>query len=170
MNSAGALEELQRAISLKPNYVEARHLLGQTLQQMGKPHEAQAAFAEVERLQRVDADIAEAIVQYNLGLREVQKRDLAAARDSFQAALNHKEDFPEAHTNLGGVLLELGDLDSAIGHFRTAIDLRPDDGRAYYNLSLALKKKGDSAEAQEARKKALELDPRLDPSVSPSRP
>jgi Flp pilus assembly protein TadD len=64
----------------------------------------------------------------------------------------------------GGVLLELGDVDTAIGHFRAAIDLRPDDARAYYNLSLALKKKGDFAAAQEARKKALELDPRLDSS------
>jgi len=84
--------------------------------------------------------------------------------------LRHKEDFPEAHTNLGGVLLELGDVDSAIGHFWAAIDLRPDDARAYYNLSLAFKKKGDPAAAQEARKKALELDPRLAPSAPAGRP
>jgi tetratricopeptide (TPR) repeat protein len=161
------LAELQRAISLKPNFVEARYLLGQTLQQLGKFEDAKRTFAEAERLQLNDADIAEATVQYNLGLQEIQKRDLAAARNAFQVALQHNEDFPEAHTNLGGVLLELGDVDSAIGHFYAAIDLRPDDARAYFNLSLALKKKGDSTAAQEARKKAVELDPRLDSSVSP---
>jgi tetratricopeptide (TPR) repeat protein len=92
---SGALAELQRDISLKPNFVEAKYLLGVTLQQLGKFEDAERTFAEVERLQRNDADFAEATVQYNLGLQEIQKRDLAAARDAFQVALLHKEDFPE---------------------------------------------------------------------------
>ena len=84
------------------NYSDAYFGLGQTLQQLGKQKEAQAAFAEVERLHRADAEFAQANTEYNLGLQKLGDGDLPLARDAFQAALSIKPDFPEARTNLGG--------------------------------------------------------------------
>ncbi len=128
---------------------------------MAKSEEAQAAFAEVERLHRADSDFAQANTQINLGLQALEKDDLRSARAAFQAALSIKADIAEAHANLGGVLLKLGETESAIGQFRAAIDLKPDDARAYYNLGLALQKKGDAKGAHDALEQALKLDPKL---------
>jgi tetratricopeptide (TPR) repeat protein len=135
--------------------------LGQTLERLGRQDEARAAFAELEKLQRADANFAQANTQYNLGLQALAKGDLRSARNAFQDALVIKPDFAEAHTNLGGVLLKLGEVESAIGHFQAAIDLKPEDARASYNLALALEKKGDQRGAREALHRAVELDPRL---------
>jgi Flp pilus assembly protein TadD len=160
--------ELRHAIALKANYSEAYYVLGETLRQMSQQEEAQAAFAEVERLRRTDADFAEAKTQYTLGLQSLDKGDLGAARDAFAKALAIKPDFAEAHTNLGSVLLKLGETRSAIGHFRAAIDLQPADARAYYNLALALEREGDTVNSRKARERALALDPRLAESGSTS--
>ena len=156
-----SVEELRRATSLKADYSEAYFGLGQTLQQLGKQQEAQAAFAEVERLHRAVAEFAQANTKYNLGLQKLADGDLPLARDAFQAALSIKPDFPEARTNLGGVLLKLGETENAVGQLRTAIDLKPDDARAYYNLGLALPKQGDTQGEHDAFERAAQLDPHL---------
>jgi len=137
---------------------------------MGNQSGANAAFAEVELLHRADADFAQAKTQYSLGMQRLGKGDLRAAREDFGRALAIKPDFPEAHTNLGGVLLTLGETESAIGQFRAAIDLQPDDARAYFNLALALEKKGDTVNSQKARQRALALDPRVAESGSTPHP
>ena len=160
--------ELRHSLSLQPNNAEAYYVLGQTLEQMGKHQESATAFAEVERLHRNSADYAQAVTQYNLGMQELGKGNLSAAREAFGLALSFRPNFAEAHTNLCGVLLRLGEIKSAIGQCRAAIDLKPDDARAYYNLGRALEKDGDAQGAKEASQRARELDPHLEGAEPPS--
>ena len=162
--------ELQRSLSLQPNNAEAYYVLGQTLEQTGKHSESATALAEVERLHRSSADYAQAVTQYNLGVQELGKGNLSAAREAFGLALSLRPNFAEAHTNLCGVLLRAGEVKSSIGQCRAAIDLKPDDARAYYNLGLALQKDGDALSAKEAFQHARELNPHLEGSERPSVP
>ena len=162
--------ELQRSLSLQPNNAEAYYVLGQTLEQTGKHSESATAFAEVERLHRSSADYAQAVTQYNLGVQELGKGNLSAAREAFGLALSLRPNFAEAHTNLCGVLLRAGEVKSSIGQCRAAIDLKPDDARPYYNLGLALQKDGDALSAKEAFQHARELNPYLEGSERPSVP
>jgi Tfp pilus assembly protein PilF len=48
----------------------------------------------------------------------------------FRAALELQSDYPEAHCNVGAVLLSQGNRDTAAHHFREALRLRPQYARA----------------------------------------
>ena len=108
------------------------------------------------------SDYAQAVIQYNLGMQDLGKGDLNAAREAFQTALARWPSLAQAHTNLGGVLLKLGDAKGAAGHLRTAVDMNPDDALAYFNLSLALKQDGDAEGAQKALDRARRLNPQIE--------
>jgi tetratricopeptide (TPR) repeat protein len=159
---------LRRCLALQPDSAEAHYVLGEVMKEEGKQTEAAAAFVEVDRLHRRSSEYAEAVTQYNLGLQDLDQKNLIAAREAFQKALSLRPEFAEAHTNLGGVLLDLGEVESAIAHFRTAIDLRPNDARAHYNMGLALTKKGDLEGAQKELHQAHEIDPEVETAKRPA--
>jgi tetratricopeptide (TPR) repeat protein len=64
-----------------------------------------------------------------------------------------------AHTDLGGVFLDMGRLDEAIAHFKKALEVRPDYVEAYNNLGNILLKNRQVNEAMEQFQKALEIQP-----------
>ena len=63
--------------------------------------------------------------------------DLVAAIDSFKAVVALQAESPEAHNDLGAVLLMQGDINAAVDAFRRAIDLDPHCGMAYENYASA---------------------------------
>ena len=63
--------------------------------------------------------------------------------------------------------LLLGDLDGALADAREAIRHEPGSVRAYHRLVAALGHKGPKAEAQDALRKLLQLQPDLSDSLSP---
>jgi tetratricopeptide (TPR) repeat protein len=157
---AGAEEELRRSLAIKADHLDAKYALGQTLQQRGARQQADTLFAELESQRRLDPDFQEARRLLDRGLGEVVGGQWVAARNSFQAALRYRPEYPEAHAQLGEIFLRLGEAESAIGHFRAAIDIK-DDALTFYGLSRALTKRGDTVAAQEALRRARELDPEV---------
>ncbi len=77
----------------------------------------------------------------------VTKGRLVDAADSFRAALTLDPALPEAHFNLGNVLLLQGLHRPAIDAFRKAVELRADYLPATTNLGLALQEYGHIHEA-----------------------
>ena len=157
---AGAEEELRRSLAIKADHLDAKYALGQSLQQRGARQQADTLFAELESQRRLDPDFQEARGLLDRGLGEVVGGQWVAARNSFQAALRYRPEYPEAHAQLGEIFLRLGEAESAIGHFRAAIDIK-DDALTFYGLSRALTKRGDTVAAQEALRRARELDPEV---------
>jgi tetratricopeptide (TPR) repeat protein len=123
-------------------------VLAHALDQLGRRDEAAAARAQMERLRSADANHVRAITLYNSGMESLQRGDVAKAREAFQNALSADPDFPEAHTNLGSVLLQSGEIDGAIRELRTALDLSPGDSSACHDLMLALQKKGNASSGE----------------------
>jgi Flp pilus assembly protein TadD len=82
----GAVVALRRVIALKPNYSDAFYVLGQALQRMARRNEAAAAFINVDRLHRADAEFIQANTKCNLGLQDLAKGDVRSGREAFQAA------------------------------------------------------------------------------------
>jgi len=69
------------------------------------------------------------------------------------------QDLPEAHLNLGNVLMAAGRQREAVDRFRQAIALEPDYGMAHNNLSRALIDQGDFEVGREHAGRAVELIP-----------
>ena len=64
-------------------------------------------------------------------------------------------------TQTGIQRLGEGRIDEAIERFEAAIKFDPNYAQAWYRLSVARRRKGQTGAAQEALRKAEELDPKL---------
>ena len=149
-----AIPELERAVALLPQDVEAHSNLGAALRRAGR---LDAAMASLRRALQLRPDIAE--VWNNLGNIQVELGHATAAIASFHQALELKPAFVKAHNNLGNALRELGNLDAAVASYRRAIDMDPDYVDAHNNLAIALRLQSLPAEAEASCRRALELDP-----------
>jgi predicted O-linked N-acetylglucosamine transferase (SPINDLY family) len=79
----------------------------------------------------------------------------------YRQAIALRPALPEAHSNLGAALTELGELEEAIAACRKAIALRPNYAEAHSNLGNALKDIGRLDEAAAAHRQATALAPHL---------
>lgn len=77
----------------------------------------------------------------------------------FQAALEIKPDYGDAHNGLGFVLLEKGRFEEAIGHFQSALQVTPVSAAANNNLGMAYLQLGRAPEAIPHLELALKSSP-----------
>ena len=81
---------------------------------------------------------------YNaIGRLELKKRELEAAREAFQAALEIDRMNAGAYDGLANVLLEEGQHDEAIGHLLTALRFRPAQPQTITTLAQVLRDRED---------------------------
>jgi tetratricopeptide (TPR) repeat protein len=95
---------------------------------------------------------------YELGL-ELEAVEPAEARDAYRRALELDAHHAHAHVNLGRLLHEEGLVEEAERHYRLA--LRENPATAAFNLGIALEDLDRPADAVEAYRAALAVDPRL---------
>jgi tetratricopeptide (TPR) repeat protein len=84
---------------------------------------------------------------------------LDQATEEFDAALELRENMPEALIGLGNVYLQQGDYDAAIEVLEQAIASVPDSREAHYALAGALAQSGNADRACETYSQFLSLDP-----------
>jgi tetratricopeptide (TPR) repeat protein len=130
-----AIALYQRALWIKPAYVDAHYNLGVAWSQM--PGRLPDAIAQYEAALRLKPDHFEA--HNNLGLVWSQMPGrLPDAIAQYEAALRLKPDSAEAHNNLGNAWSQMpGRLPDAIAQYEAALRLKPDYAEAYNNLGLA---------------------------------
>ena len=189
-DAAGAVVELQRAVSLQPREIAARIQLGAA--QFTAGNEA-AALATLREATRLDPQSAPAAYQLALTLESAGHSDQALPL--FEQVRKARPNDPELLTNYGLALVELGrakdavtvyqqaalldpgnatlhqdlgvaylqqsDLDHAIAEFRRGLEAQPDSAQLAYDLGLALKLKDNLPDAIVAFERARTLDPTL---------
>jgi len=106
--------------------------IAQALHHLGRPAEAYEHIIEAVRYR---PDSAEARYIYGLTLAALGRADEAIEQFRHTIRLEPR---PEAHNNLGRLLLERGEVSEAIEHLRAALRLRPGHTRARFNLCEAL--------------------------------
>jgi len=106
-----------------------------------------------------DSTNDDAYQRYQKGVQLQQKGDMQGAITEYRAAIAARDQFPQAHGNLGAALVEAGKYDEARKELNTAIqqDASP-KGEYYFNLGLASFKLEDYAAAATAFQKASTLD------------
>lgn len=93
------------------------------------------------------------------GLAQIEAGDLAAATESFRAALESDGFYGPAHSNLGIVLMQAGQPFDAAWHLRYACQLMPKASQPRANLGILYELVGKYGAAEEQLRSALVLSP-----------
>jgi predicted TPR repeat methyltransferase/regulator of sirC expression with transglutaminase-like and TPR domain len=152
-----AIACFDRALTLRPNLVEALHDRGIALRCLSRSVEALASHDRALALRPDDAE-----GHYNRGnaLFELRRYDEALA--SYERALADRPAFIEALHSRAITLRNLHRCAEALASHDCALAIRPDDAIGLYNRGLALQQLGRAAEALSAYDHALALRPRFD--------
>ena len=128
-----AVSAYQRALDLKPSYIEAKSNLGNVLRAQGKLDAAAQAFQSILTINPRSAE-----THNNLGVVFKEQGNLNGAIEEYRAALELKPAHAEALNNLGVAYKEQGRLDEAKTSFQEALKHKPSYANAHYNLGLTL--------------------------------
>jgi tetratricopeptide (TPR) repeat protein len=150
-----ALAEYDRAVELKPDFLDAHFNAGELLAKQGKTDKALARY---RRALKVDPSYVK--VLNNVGILCADAGRLDEAVRHYRKALGSTPDHLDVLNNLGNALVRMKRADEAVMHFRRALEQSPDDARTHYNLGAALDAQSRYADAAAAYGRAVRLDPK----------
>ncbi|HEY3835207.1 MAG TPA: tetratricopeptide repeat protein [Bryobacteraceae bacterium] len=162
-----AMDSLQAALRIRPEYPEAENNLGRYLARAGLCNAAlphfEAALREKSNL--VQADNNAAMCLSKMG-------DYSAVRTHLEHALRVQPNYAEAHLNLAVALSKMGGHDQdAVGHYETALRLDPapdaSNALAHRSLGELLSRLGRTQDAIEHLQaaQAIQADPATAQSI-----
>jgi len=149
-----AVNELRRAVTIDPAFVEAHTNLGNFLAQTGSREEA---MVYLRRALKIEPGFINA--HNTLGNILVDRGELDQAIEHFRNALRANPKSAMTHYNLGRAFAKRGDSAEAITHYQLALEINPGDADGYNNLGLLLLSKGGLDRAMEQFRQALRVDP-----------
>jgi tetratricopeptide (TPR) repeat protein len=151
-----AIERLQRALAIYPDYVEARNDLGAQYLKLRRFDEAAEQFRLVLEKHPKYFDS-----RFNLGLVLIEKKNYAIAIEELRQAIAVDGARPEARLWLGVALLQTNDLAGAERELsKTVITGGTDFPAAHYYLAQVFMRREDSAGAAGELKAYLERAPK----------
>jgi len=182
------LNDVSKALAIKPNDADAYYNMGNALKKQGKLEEAIEAYNKALAIKPNDADAYNnmgialqeqskleeaieaynkvlaikpdyAVAYYNMGIALKDQGKLEEAIEAYNKALAIKPDYADAYNNMGISLQEQGKLEEALESYNKAIAIKPDYAEAYNNMGIALQKQHKLEEAIEAYNKALAIKP-----------
>ena len=149
-----AIEYLNNAIRLKPDYADAYLGRGIAYSDLGQ---RQRAIDDYSTAIRLEPDYTAAY--YNRGVVYDSLGQRQRAIDDYNTAIRLKPNFASAYNNRGGAYDDLGQHQRAIEDRNEVIRLKPDDADAYYNRGLTYNKLGQLQRAIEDFNEAIRLKP-----------
>ncbi len=117
-----AIENLNRAIELKPDYAPAHYLMAVVYDQQGKIEEAIKKLGVAKNIAAHDAGIA-----FQRGLLFWRKNEYREAKKDFERAIELNPEFSNARYMLGLVLDKIGSKLEALNHFKRIEELNPEN-------------------------------------------
>ncbi len=128
-NYAKAVEELQKAIAIDPQYTDAYSSLGMTHTLMKNREQAISCFEKALALDANDVS-----VYYKLGNAYVEAERFDEAKAITTAALEFNADLEKVHYVLGRTYFGMKIFDEALHHFQLSHELASDEDRADVNF------------------------------------
>ncbi|GFE61291.1 tetratricopeptide repeat protein [Geobacter sp. AOG2] len=128
-----AIECYEKALEIKPNYVEASYNLGLVYYKLGALNEARRLFKKAILL---DPDFVDAHLNLSTVFIHLGRNNEALL--SCSKALLLRPDLPEAYNNIGTASLNLSRPEAALEAFRKAVEIRPDYVQAHSNVLYAM--------------------------------
>jgi tetratricopeptide (TPR) repeat protein len=139
-----AIEHLNEALRLVPDFPDAHNNLGSALGVKGRYEEAIEHFRAALRTQPTVE------VHHNLGFALAELKRFDEAIEEYKAALAIEPDHVGAHSKLGLAYGAKGRLDDAAAELRRALEIAPNEieSRRYYAMTLRLQERREEAIAQ----------------------
>ena len=149
-----ALEYLNKAISLDPNYTDAYGNRGNAWADKGNYDRAISDYNKV-----IELNPGDALSYYNRGIALRKKGNHDQAISDYNKAIELNPGDADAYNNRGNTWNVKGNYKRAISDFNKAIELNPGDATAYNNRGIAWANKGNYDRAISDFNKAIELNP-----------
>ncbi len=187
---AGAEAQLNKALEIKPDYVEALTLRGKLYSDMNRLTDAIAdlsqaltiapsavtyvnraivfekvpdiSSANIDYNKAIDLDATYAPAYINRGMISYYQRKFKAALGDFELAIKYDPNNANAYTNRGSVYLIEEDYESAKNDFDKAIEIDPAAAMAYNGRGLVNQKTGRYSDALHDFDKCIELAPKYE--------
>jgi tetratricopeptide (TPR) repeat protein len=153
--NAEAIEHLRRAVSGRPNHLEAQLALGNLLYAAGQDAEAMTCYLTILQFNPRHAE-----THNNLANVYQRQGQMERAITHYKTAMEINPSYPDAYGNLGNAYLVLDRLEESIEQNRRALELKPSRFGSHNNQGVALQALGRFEEAEFAFERALELAPR----------
>ncbi len=145
---------VEEALHLQPDFFLAFYVLANIKHQNNA---LLAAVALYRKCIRIDASFATA---YNdLGVALLNLGYVDQARESLEAALQLKPEYPSCFLNLGLSLTRQGKMEEAIEAYKRAIELSANYADAHYNLANLFASQARLTEAREHYESAIKINP-----------
>ena len=156
-----AAKEFELACNLAPTAPYGFSNLGAVRWRQGKLQEARQLFETASRLPGNLPD-EQALVLLNLGLVEVDLKELAGAEECFEKALLLRNgNYPRARAALGDLLVQTGRPEKGFALLNEAVKADPNFPEAHYRLAKALEKHGNLEGAAVHFGRVVDLNPSL---------
>ncbi len=135
---------LERAIRIRPAFLEAKYKLGSVLIESSRHEEAIAVLSQaLDLISAQPTHPLNASILNQLGVANSAIFHYDQAQSAFDSALRLRPNFAEAFSNLGNSLQEQGRLAEAIASYEQSIALNPNAPTTRFNLALARLQCGD---------------------------
>ncbi len=166
-----ALEMTDRALALKPDYLDPLFLIGhanlklnkfdEAIEGYKKYLEAQAGFELAREMTNIIFFHVDSRVEacYALAMIHLTKEDTGAARDYYQKTLALRPGHLEANARLGRILFSEGRLEEAEKYFLKQFELSSESVDAAQGLAAIYTQKESWTDAEKYYLKTLELAP-----------
>ena len=155
-----AVEEIERAIDMEPEYARAWLNLGSSWLELGAKEKAIGVFKQVIELN--NDSLATAIAYFNIACIKAADEEHAQALNNYNLALKFLPGYFNIHYGMGVALMNQGkDLDATMA-FKEACRLKPDYAASWQGLASAYYRIGNETEGKKAYETALRLDPDIE--------
>lgn len=134
-NRQKAIEYIQKAVDLSPDFAEARSRLALLLLQEGKPTEARVHLEHQVKARPRDPQALYLLAKSILQQAPQNPDNLNQARSLLEQAVTLRDNFEQAHYDLAVVLANLGQTEMAKDRFRKVLQLNPANPQAKKCLS-----------------------------------
>ncbi len=144
---AAAISDFERALALRPKYVEAENNVGLAWKELNDRAKAQGAFQAAIDWQGNAPTDAQPFLNLGALLVETNQYDEAVVLLTRAQSLAPKN--PSVHEELGKAYLAMNRLPAAQSELEQAISLAPDTSSLHYKLGQILRKEGQGERAQQ---------------------
>jgi len=166
-----AIQHLERATTLYPEFGAAYYLLARSYRMVGRMDDAQRALARQAeyraRWPAIDDPVLTGVLDLRedatsllqRGLKAADAGDLQAAIAAHEAAVERDPGLVQAHVNLISLYARTGNRAKAEEHYNAVVRRGVNLDEAHYNFGVLLGMQNDWNGAAEAYRRALAVDP-----------
>mmetsp|Transcript_15902 Transcript_15902/g.29084 ORF Transcript_15902/g.29084 Transcript_15902/m.29084 type:complete len:876 (-) Transcript_15902:97-2724(-) len=160
---ARAKEMYEKAVKLRPLYIEAWNNLGVACRSLGEPEHALEAYSVALKASPNCSKTREnmAICLLEIGCKSLQQKRLKKASQELKKALAYNSANADIYFNLGVLYAEQSKFDKARVNYELAVHFEPRHVNALNNMGVIHRRQGNLEAAVHCFERAVLVDPKM---------